>query len=169
MASVDGPPAPEEFLGTDPGPSHALADWSITASVTPPSGLAVGQFKDEQLTSCVVAKPASGPETFHFVGGCANDQTPTGAPQDSTQWTRVAFQTSNPAESFPVIPVGSKIVSITLIFDEGTDTANPPGETAAGAAGLAVVDNININGKFIRQGEGVQPGEKEEQEKEDDD
>src|SRR2546427_5401846 len=117
----------------------------------------------------VVAKPASGPETFHFVGGCANDQTPAGAPQDSTQWTRVRFQTGNPAESFPVIPVGSRIVSISLIFDEGTDTANAPGETTAGAAGLAVVDNININGSFIRQGDGVQPGEKEDQEKEDDD
>src|SRR3989454_5157112 len=113
----------------------------------------------------VVAKPASGPETFHFVGGCANDQTPTGAPQDSSQWTRVAFQTSNAAESFPVIPVGSKIVSITLIFDEGTDTANNDTQ----GVGLAVVDNISINGRFIRQGESVQPGEKEEQEKEDDD
>ena len=113
----------------------------------------------------VVAKPASGPETFHFVGGCANDQTPTGAPQDSSQWTRVAFQTSNAAESFPVIPVGSKIVSIALIFDEGTDTANNDTQ----GVGLAVVDNININGRFIRQGEGAQPGEKQEQEKEDDD
>ena len=96
----------------------------------------------------VTARSASG-ETFHFVGGCGNDQSPTPAPQDPAQWTRVRFQTSNPAESFPVIPVGSKIVSIELIVDEGTDsvsTQDPMG------VGLSVVDNIFVNGEFIRSG-----------------
>ena len=96
----------------------------------------------------VTARGATG-ETFHFVGGCGNDTSPTPAPQDPAQWTRVRFQTSNPAESFPVIPVGSKIVSIELIVDEGTDsvsTQDPMG------VGLSVVDNIFINGQFIRSG-----------------
>lgn len=96
----------------------------------------------------VTARSASG-ETFHFVGGCGNDTSPTPAPQDPAQWTRVRFQTSNPAESFPVIPVGSRIVSIELIVDEGTDsvsTQDPMG------VGLSVVDNIFVNGRYIRSG-----------------
>ncbi len=100
----------------------------------------------------VVARPATGPDTFHFVGGCSND-TPTPAPQDA-EWTRVRFSTSNAAQSFPVIPAGSRIVSIDLIFDEGTDSV------VAGDAqgvGLAVVDNVLINTRFIRSGRGIAP------------
>lgn len=96
----------------------------------------------------VVAKLGSAAETFHFVGGCANDTSPTPAGQDPLQWTRVMFQTSNPAESFPVIPVGSKIVSISILYDEGTDTAN--NDTLG--VGLAVIDNIYINGQIITTG-----------------
>ena len=96
----------------------------------------------------VVAKLGSAAETFHFVGGCSNETTPTGAGQDPAQWTRVMFQTSNPAESFPVIPVGSKIVSISILYDEGTDTANNDTQ----GVGLAVIDNIFINGQIITSG-----------------
>jgi hypothetical protein len=106
-----------------------------------------------------VQNSTTGTETSHFVGGCSNDSTPITSPQDPRQWTRVMFQTSNPAESFPVIPVGSKVVSISILYDEGTDTGNAPGEiveTAAtpgpGAAGLAVIDNIYINGHIITSG-----------------
>jgi len=96
----------------------------------------------------VVAQLGSAAQTFHFVGGCANDTTPTPAPQDPAQWTRVMFQTANPAESFPVIPVGSKIVSISIVYDEGTDTANNDTQ----GVGLAVIDNIYINGRIITSG-----------------
>jgi hypothetical protein len=96
----------------------------------------------------VVAKLGSAAETFHFVGGCSNETTPTGAGQDPAQWTRVMFQTSNPAESFPVIPVGSKIVSISILYDEGTDTATNDTQ----GVGLAVIDNIFINGQIITSG-----------------
>ena len=96
----------------------------------------------------VVAKLGSAAETFHFVGGCSNETTPTGAGQDPAQWTRVMFQTSNPAESFPVIPVGSRIVSISILYDEGTDTANNDTQ----GVGLAVIDNIFINGQIITSG-----------------
>jgi len=54
-----------------------------------------------------------------------------------------------------VIPAGSKIVSIDLIFDEGTDSTSAPDDPRG--IGLAVVDNININGRFIRSGRGIQP------------
>src|SRR5207245_5665664 len=104
----------------------------------------------------VVARPATGPDTFHFVGGCSNG-SPTAAGQDPTQWTQVRFDTADPTQSFPVIPAGSRIRSIDLIFDEGTDTANNDTE----GVGLAIVDNIFINGAFIRSGEGIAPGDKD--------
>ena len=96
----------------------------------------------------VVAKVGTAAETFHFVGGCTNDTTPVPAGQDPAQWTRVMFQTSNAAESFPVIPVGAKIVSISILYDEGTDTATS--DTLG--IGLAVIDNIYINGHLITNG-----------------
>ena len=99
----------------------------------------------------VVAKPATGPNTSHFVGGCANG-VQTAAPQDPAQWTRARF---TPAQQFPSIPPGSRIVSITLIYDEGTDTAS---DQDLNGVGLAVVDNIFINGQFIRTGTGVADG-----------
>jgi hypothetical protein len=96
----------------------------------------------------VVAQLGTAAETSHFVGGCSNDSTPSGSPQDALQWTRVMFQTSNPAESFPIIPVGSKIVSISIVYDEGTDTATNDTQ----GVGLAVIDNIYINGHVITSG-----------------
>jgi len=99
----------------------------------------------------VVAKPATGPNTSHFVGGCANG-VQTAAPQDPAQWTRARF---TPAQQFPPIPAGSRIVSITLLYDEGTDTAS---DQDPNGVGLAVVDNIFINGQFIRAGTGVADG-----------
>lgn len=104
----------------------------------------------------VVAKLGSATETFHFVGGCTNDTSPMLAGQDTAQWTRVMFQTSNPAESFPVIPPGSKIVSISILYDEGTDTAT----TDTLGVGLAVIDNIYINGRIITSGPRTAGGDK---------
>jgi hypothetical protein len=69
---------------------------------------------------------------FFFVGGCSNG-TLTPAPQDPLQWTSVRF-------SVPPGMLGSTVNSITLIFDEGTDTANNDTE----GVGLAVLDNIFI-------------------------
>jgi hypothetical protein len=104
---------------------------------------------------------ADGSSGFSFVGGCANDSTPTAAPQDPLQWSRVRFQTSDPAESFPVIPVGSRIERISLILDEGTDTptlARPSGDLGNPAGiGASFVDNIFVNGSFIRRGQGIEP------------
>jgi hypothetical protein len=82
---------------------------------------------------------------FFFVG-CANaPRSP--APQDPLQWTRTrSVLSSCGVECFPgPIPVGAKIKSITIIFDEGTDTANNDTQ----GVGLAVLDNIFINGTVI--------------------
>lgn len=138
--------------GTTPDCSAAGAEIHGVKGMTVTSTFALG-FDYRNGGHCgagaprfnVVVKPPSGPDTFHFVGGCANDSAPTPAPQDPTQWTRVRFDTSNPGESFPPILVGSKIRSISLIHDEGTDTANNDTQ----GVGLAVVDNIFINGALI--------------------
>ena len=111
----------------------------------------------------VVAKLGSAAETFHFVGGCSNETTPSGAGQDPAQWTRVMFQTSNPAESFPIIPIGSKIVSISILYDEGTDTANNDKQ----GVGLAVIDNIYINGQIITSGPSGKDNDKKDKDKKD--
>src|SRR5213593_1120809 len=66
----------------------------------------------------VVVTPPTGPNTSHFVGGCANGvQTP--APHDAVEWTQASFAAT---PQFPPIPPGSAIESITLIYDDGTDT-----------------------------------------------
>lgn len=83
---------------------------------------------------------------FRFVGGCSNGAR-TPAPQDPLEWSRVRIA----AAVDPPIPPGSRIESLTLIFDEGTDT--PLVDDPFGV-GLAVVDNIFINGTYIRSGSG---------------
>jgi hypothetical protein len=102
----------------------------------------------------VVARNGSNPRTFHFVGGCASGVA-TPAPQDPTEWTRVRFANSS-ATASPPIPPGSNIESIELIVDEGTDAVSL--EDPRGV-GLSVVDNIFVNGEFIRRGQGIaEPG-----------
>jgi hypothetical protein len=85
---------------------------------------------------------------FFFVG-CANaPQSP--APQDPAQWSRTrSVLATCGVECFPsAIPVGAKIKSISILFDEGTDTANNDTQ----GVGLAVIDNIFINGQVIASG-----------------
>lgn len=86
---------------------------------------------------------------FFFVG-CANAPK-SEAPQDA-QWTQIrSVLTSCGSECFPTaIPVGATINSINIIFDEGTDAANNDAE----GVGLAVVDNIYINGVLITRAGG---------------
>jgi hypothetical protein len=114
----------------------------------------------------VVWNSVTNMQTFHFVGGCANDGAPTPAPQDPKEWTRVRFMTSVPLNplAFPPIPPESRVVSITLIYDEGTDTPTPLSGNVGGV-GLAVVDNIFIDGTVIPNGSAVatQPEPKDDE------
>lgn len=80
---------------------------------------------------------------FHFVGGPANG-TVTGTTTDSRgrAWERVRFDTQNPAQSFPVFAPGARLISVSIVFDEGTD-AGPD------FTGYVYLDNIDINGTLI--------------------
>src|SRR5262245_8516043 len=97
-----------------------------------------------------VTVKTGGVESFHFVGNCATD-TPVGATQDSAQWTTLRFGT---ASQSPPIPSGGRVVSIEIIFDEGTDQ---PGAEDPRGVGLGNIDNIYINGRVIRSGRGIEP------------
>jgi hypothetical protein len=110
----------------------------------------------------VLAKPPVGPNTFHFVGGCANG-TKIPAPQDPVEWTRVRFTN---AQAFPPLVPGSRIVSIELILDEGTDAPSVPDDP--NGVGLAVLDNLDINDALIASGNGIADG-LDRSEKRDDD
>lgn len=88
-----------------------------------------------------VREPKAAPR-FFFVGNCATGvQTP--ATQDP-QWTQVRFAT--------VLPAGTRIESISILYDEGTDQ---PGAQDPNGVGLSVIDNIFINGRVIRRGKGI--------------
>ena len=76
----------------------------------------------------------------HFVG-CASP-TP-GRTTVGVGWIRLRC---NPALAFPPILVTDTVKSITIIFDEGQDGA-------PWNFGLAVLDNIDINGTLIGQGD----------------
>jgi hypothetical protein len=92
---------------------------------------------------------------FSFVGGCANG-TQSAAPQDPTQWTRVRIDLTSATQAFPAITVDSVIDSISILYDEGTDTANNDTQ----GVGLAVIDNIFINGQTITNGHRSKGGDK---------
>jgi hypothetical protein len=77
--------------------------------------------------------------SFHFVGGCANGtHTPS---IRGTGWTEVRFNPQDPTQAFPPLPTNASIVSISLVFDEGSDQ-DPNGSPEI------VLDNIFINGQF---------------------
>ena len=95
----------------------------------------------------VVYDPPTGSRASSFVGNCSTG-TQLPAAQDP-QWVTERF---GAASQFPLIPAGSHIRSIDIVFDEGTDqasTSDPDG------IGLATIDNIFINGQTIGNGVGV--------------
>ncbi len=78
--------------------------------------------------------------TFHFIGCAALPITSTGTYGERRGATATALSVAGIA--YPPIPVGSVIESINIIQDEGQDTGT----------GLAVLDNININGTLVGRG-----------------
>lgn len=124
-------------------------------------------------THCGAGAPRFNIDTdkgFFFVGCAASAETP--APQDPAEWFRVRSFISTcttPCSPGP-IPVGAKINSISILYDEGTD--NPVGTSDPAGVGLAVIDNIFINGQTITSGPrntGGDKGKDKEKDKGDDD
>jgi hypothetical protein len=65
----------------------------------------------------------------------------------SASWIRLRWGAAELAAAFPPILSGNKVSSITIIFDEGTDTGPDN-------FGLAVLDNIDVNGTLTGKGPG---------------
>jgi hypothetical protein len=63
---------------------------------------------------------------------------------------------------FVLAPVTGKVKSLSIVFDEGTDASGGPDEF-----GLAVLDNINVNG--VRVGRGPGDGDDDDDDEHDDD
>jgi hypothetical protein len=61
----------------------------------------------------------------------------------------VRFSPTSVAQAFPPVAPGAKIKSLSIIFDEGTDTASTSDPMGVG---LAVLDNIDVNGTLITKG-----------------
>jgi hypothetical protein len=88
--------------------------------------------------------------TYFF--GCAHGiHTP--APQDALQWERVRFVAPTPGNETFLFGV-TRVESIAIVYDEGTDV---PGTEDPNGVGLAVLDNIDINGRLITRGNGSEP------------
>ena len=79
--------------------------------------------------------------TTHFIG-CASP--PPTIASTGPGWSRLRW---TPAQAFPPIPPGAKVKQILIIFDEGQDAAGGPD-----SFGLAVLDNIDVNGTLVGQG-----------------
>ena len=59
----------------------------------------------------------NGTPGFSFVGG-SNNATRSPACGDPTNWTTYRLGLQNPAQAFPVVPVGAVLQSVVLILDE---------------------------------------------------
>jgi hypothetical protein len=80
--------------------------------------------------------------TLHFLGCAAGPLADTLTDPQGNTWTRKRWGTldlANPALVFPPIAPGSTVLSISIIFDEGTDQGT----------GFTFLDNIDINGTLI--------------------
>ncbi len=78
----------------------------------------------------------------HFIGCNSPFPTGSGALPGFSGWTRLRWTaTGGVVPGFPPVLSTQTVQSITIIFDEGTDQGN--------SSGMAVIDNIDINGALI--------------------
>lgn len=86
----------------------------------------------------------------HFVGCSSPPGVVMGLP--STGWRRLRWDAVLLAAAFPPILSTDVVKSISIIFDEGTDEAGGP--NGPESSGLAVLDNIDVNGQLVGRGPG---------------
>jgi len=85
--------------------------------------------------------------TNHFVG--CNSPPAVFTSGGSTGWIRLRWNAVQLAAAFPSILAGNVVKSIAIIFDEGQDASGTPD-----MFGLAVLDNIDVNGHLAGRGPG---------------
>jgi len=141
------------LVKTGPTPNYAAAQADISGV----SGIHLTElgydvrkprsFADASGSHCGAGAPRfdviTSDNVDHFVG-CASPpplQTAAGVGFVRLRWTAAQLAAAFP----PILPTDS-VKSITIIFDEGQDTAPD-------YFGLAVLDNIDINGTLVGQGD----------------
>jgi hypothetical protein len=79
-----------------------------------------------------------GADEATYTAGCNSSATPPDSIEDSGDWTAVTWTPANfiPLGPAPVALLDNEIVSVVIVFDEGTDVG--PGE--------AILDDIRFNG-----------------------
>jgi len=104
---------------------------------------------------------------FTYFFGCAHGvHTPSA--QDP-QWEHVVFtpaDASPASATAPPFTSATRVASIEIIYDEGTDTSSTEDPNGIG---LAVLDNISINTRVIRSGRGIAPDPDDREDRRDDD
>ncbi len=81
---------------------------------------------------------------FHFLGGCSN-ATRTPSPRGAG-WTEVRIDPTNSSQAFPTVAPSATVISLAILFDEGTDT---PTSSLIVTPGKTVIDNVDVNGTLI--------------------
>jgi len=127
--------------------AHAPAGTSAGAQLVPAETLTklteLG-FDIRQGGHCTATSPhfvvVTSDDVTHVLTGCANGTIQTAPAQG---WRRVRFDPANPAQASPPIAPGQQIKSIAIVLDEGPEATPNPG------GGLAVLDNIDVNGVIV--------------------
>src|SRR5207248_11004137 len=91
--------------------------------------------------------------TYDFIG-CNSGATPATSEVDGQGWIRLrwgngtilAFAANGPSAGQIVNISGIKVSRIQIVFDEGQDTGPDN-------FGLAVLDNVDVNGTLVGQGD----------------
>lgn len=149
------------------GKNGPTSDCSASAAVIKnwPAGAPIFQLGFDFLngTHCGNGAPRFNLYTSQgsYAAGCqGSGQLQGPAPQDPAEWTRMTLGPDcagivQLSAAVPFVCNSTPVQSIEIVYDEGTDTANPPNEPAG--VGHVILDNILINNQYIRAGSGIRP------------
>jgi hypothetical protein len=140
----------EGLLLAKTGPTNNNASADATVNGIQGEVLTEVGFDIRNGTHCGAGAPrfnivVAGSSTMHFVGCTAMTTTSAGLYGERKRATAAQMAAGAAA---PPIPAGSRIRSIAIIFDEGQDNHT----TSELGNGLAVIDNIDINGTLVGRG-----------------
>lgn len=131
------------------GPTQTCS--AAGASITGVAGAAITElgFDIRNGTHCGGGAPRFNIITTDnvFHAASCGDSSASPAPQDPAHWMRIRVNLAT--QVFPPLPPNAAIQSISILYDEGTDQ---PSTQDPNGSGLAVIDNIDINGTLVTHG-----------------
>jgi hypothetical protein len=129
--------------------SPTSTNASAGAAINGVAGMTITElgFDVRQGGHCTARAPRfviiTSDDVVHSVVGCAMGTVLQPAP--AVGWKRLRFDVTDPAQASPAITPGTTVKSIWVVFDEGPTASNA-------AAGMVVLDNIDVNGTLIGSG-----------------